>query len=207
MRSYLAASHCAVLSLAANRTDGQTVPSHPGDSTATLVAIDTVHWLLPSPGLQPVLTTSDDGATRHTVVVWRSTGGRMDYVVDAESLVAGDSADALDELSTAALFDRIAYASVLHGIAAGHADSTLDSLSTGLSRFYATACVERTGAGPATSFANCSTAWSRRNVAYGLIAPDQYEIEVLALPAETDCSLNSPGCESTTVEQSPSLLE
>ncbi|HVK38777.1 MAG TPA: hypothetical protein VNA88_09620 [Candidatus Kapabacteria bacterium] len=174
----------------------QTPMTHPTDSSAVLLAVDTVAWSLPSVVDPPTLATSNEGKTRQIVCVWRTPTGRTDYVIAAETFEAGDSCAALDSLSTPELFNRLAYVAVLHGAAAGYADSAADSVSPGHSWVFFAACVERTGAGSSTTLSPCSDSLRRCIATYYGTEPAIITLHYSGgSPAcsVTDCESTAPG--------------
>jgi hypothetical protein len=207
MRSIINARVSLVLSLLACSLPVRAVTPHPTDSSATLIAVDTVWWNLPSSTDPPLLVASNEGATRHVVVVWRSSTGRVDYVLDANSFDQGDSSAGLDSLTTPSVFDRITHATMLRGSAVGYADSTADSLSPGHSWVFVPACVERTGSGSTTEITSCSVLWSRRIVTYFVASDDQLAITIHSSASTTSCSQSYSLCESTTLDEPLISLE
>lgn len=164
---------------------------HPEDPNAALLGSFKVHLPLPLDPAQDSSAT-DEKVEAH-VWYWQTAGGRVDYLLDIDSLRFDGNGFALDTATTAALFEAISHAAIYHGRAQGYSTCSAPQI-VGLSRVYYASCMMRTGIGSATVFSSCGGESAYREYQYNCssILP----AVVLMRVANPYACENSIGCDS-----------
>lgn len=165
---------------------------HPVDPNASLLCSLEVTVALSVPPIQGASVSQ----VIHDICVWRTSAGRVEYVINVESIrFSGNCADA-DSISTADLFDLLAQADISQGIALGYATCGDLCGDTETTRVYEDACVQRVGSGCATQFTVCAGSGfcSRR---YNVCCPNGPGSPVLRLLSTDAPACTGFGCEST----------
>ncbi len=165
---------------------------HPVDPNASLLcSLEVTVALSPTPPMQGLSVSQ----VIHDICVWRTSTGRVDYVVKTESIrFVGNCADA-DSISTADLFDLLAQADISQGIALGYTPCGVPCSESETTRVYADACVQRVGSGCTTQFIACAGSGycSRR---YSVCCPNGPGSPVLNLLSIDAPACAGSGCES-----------
>lgn len=166
---------------------------HPVDPSASLLcSLEVTVALSATPPVEGLSVSQ----VIHDICVWRTSTGRVDYVVKTESIrFVGNCPDA-DGISTADLFDLLAQADISQGIALGYTPCGISCDDTETSRVYADACVQRVGSGCSTQFAVCvGSGYCGRH--YNVCCPNGPGAPVLRLLSTEAPVCAGVGCEST----------
>lgn len=131
--------------------------------------------------------------TQFEVCVWRTAGGRVDYVVSAGSVRLIGSSAGIDAITTASIFDAIASAAARQGAALGYGDPAADCDGGNTVGVYMESCVSRYGSGTSTTFLPCAGhLWYSRS--FLVCAPAVTSVAPVPSRADYPCA---PGCENT----------
>ena len=131
-------------------------PRHPHDPDATLIAsfYDTV--FIASPNLNDSIPNSDQTIAVTNIFVFRNSGGRVDYRIDADSVrFEGDPATIVS-CSTIEVFEKLARNAVRKGVEMGLAGCPQNCQVSDTNFVFTTSCVRRIGSGINTHFVKCS---------------------------------------------------
>lgn len=101
------------------------------------------------------------------VLVFRTSGGRIDYLPTLSSLTFSGDGSVINDLTTAQLFDAIDRAVVATGVTKGITSCSSSCPGTDTVRVIHDACVHRLGSGTGTYFTPCAPQnWCYRMFTY-----------------------------------------
>ena len=166
----------------------QTDLSHPTDSDAELLGTFTVstsldpasdfesqaapNLLAPSEDLRISRTFSGQSSGSGSclvsgeVVVWRTVGGRVDYILDPATIAFSGPCCEADLMSTSAIFAQVSRQGLAQGILLGLSPCPASCSVPTLARVYTASCVQRTGNCTMTGFSACTENLAYREYSY-----------------------------------------
>lgn len=152
----------------------------------------------------PIDTISADMALSNSGnVVWeiyveRTSSGQTVYKINPASISFTGSCDSVNGMPTSAIFDMLAKATVINGIALGHTSCPSQCTPPTTTTVVMPACVSRTGSGSTTHFTTCSGSGCCTRY-YSVCCPNGQGAPIVTLIGSnsTGCSSSSTSCQTT----------
>lgn len=134
----------------------QPYPPHPSDPNATVIGTFWVSLQIGGKGGQLLADENKECSIGMEIVVYRTSGGRVDYVLNTSSIhCTGDCAGVVDAIPTGQLFGMLSQLAVAQGIANGYTSCGPSCSIPTVTKVYQSLCVSRTGSGNGTHFVSC----------------------------------------------------
>lgn len=157
--------------------------AHPVDPLAQYLGSFSVVYTYASSGF----LESQDCQAHVEICTWLTTGGSVDYTIDAASIWFSGSCPDLGSITYAQIMANVSEQAVVKGTDLDYSDCG-DTVSV-----WVSSCADRTGSGVLTTFDPCDSVWCERR--YIVACPSAVEPN-LQYEEDYVCSGVSLGCET-----------